>query len=159
MKKHLVIALLLMSMPVAVFFYTNNLKPKPIDKNSAVQQINSTKIGRIGEGYFNFEIADNTLERTKGLSGRDGLPETDALLFVFENNDNHCIWMKDMKFSIDILWFDENKKLIYEKRNISPDTYPENFCSDSPSKYVVEVASGVGQKNQITLGSELYIEL
>jgi uncharacterized membrane protein (UPF0127 family) len=64
-----------------------------------------------------------------------------------------------MKFSIDILWFDENKNLVYEKRNVSPETYPESFCPDLPTKYVAEVTAGVAEKNQIKLGDHLDIEL
>lgn len=119
----------------------------------------SVLLGRVGEGYFNFELANTNAKRTQGLSGRDPLPVTDAMLFVFDETGQHCFWMKDMKFNIDILWFDANKKLVFEKRNVTPDTYPQNFCSDVPTKYVVEVTAGVAEKNQIKLGTNLDIEL
>lgn len=121
----------------------------------------NTKIvlGRIGEGYFNFEVADNIAKRSQGLSGREQLSPTDAMLFVFETEDKQCFWMKDMKFSLDILWFDVNKKLVYEQRNVSPDTYPQSFCSDVPTQYVVEVTAGTADKNQVTIGQILDVEL
>lgn len=116
-------------------------------------------IGRIGQGYFNFEIANTVEKRTLGLSGRAGLAPTEALLFVYDTPSKDCFWMKDMKFSIDILWFDSTKKLFYEKRNVSPSTYPEKFCPPEPAKYVAEVAAGVAANNQIMIGNKLDIEL
>ena len=141
------------------FFVIRNLGQAPPVENKAAEIMSGKKIGRIGEGYFNFEIADTPAERTLGLSGREPLPDTDALLFVFDAADKHCFWMKDMKFNIDILWFDENRRLVYEKHDVPPSTYPESFCPDIPAKYVVEVAAGVAAKNQLSTGSILDIEL
>lgn len=117
------------------------------------------KIGRIDAGSFNFTIADSAAERQRGLSGKSALPPTDAMLFVFEAPAKECMWMKDMKFNIDILWFDENKILTYQQLNVSKDSYPQNFCPDKPAKYVVEMTAGVAEKNQINLGDKLDIEL
>ena len=130
-----------------------------LEQSTQQTQNSQELIGRIGEGYFNFEIADTIDKRQQGLSGKDALADTDAMVFVFNEPGNHCFWMKDMKFSIDMLWFDADKKLVYEKRDVSPDTYPQSFCPDKPAQYVVEVTSGVADKNQIQLGDSLDIEL
>lgn len=159
MKKYLAAAIFLLVILLTFVVYSQSSKPNQAETRPAIQQQATTKIGRIGEGYFNFEIADENDERVQGLSGKDPLAETEALLFVFDRNDIHCFWMKDMKFNIDILWFDENKKLVYEKRNVSPDSYPANFCPNVPTKYVVEVGAGVAEKNYIKLGDVLDIEL
>lgn len=132
---------------------------RPASEIIVGNEIHQVVLGRVGEAYFNFEVADTGAKRTLGLSGRDPLPATDALLFVFDTYDTHCFWMKDMKFAIDILWFDADKKLVYEKRNVTPDTYPTSFCPDVPVQYVVEVTAGVAEKNQIKLGSVLDVEL
>src|SRR5687767_11474924 len=60
----------------------------------------------------------------RGLSGRNYLPRDRAMLFVFKSARKHCFWMKDMKFSIDILWLDNERKLVHQARNIKPDTFP-----------------------------------
>lgn len=130
-----------------------------LEKQAELQINRGETIGRIGEAYFNFNIADTTAERTQGLSGKEQLKDTQALLFAFDSADKHCFWMKDMKFAIDILWFDADKKLVYEKRGITPETYPESFCPEVPAKYVVEVTAGVAEKNQIKLGDTLDINL
>lgn len=119
----------------------------------------NTKIGRIGSGYFEFEIADTPQERRQGLSGKSSLGDTKAMLFVFDKPGKECIWMKDMRFNLDILWFDAQKKLIYEKRNVAPSTYPEQFCPDKEATYVVEMTANVADKNHIKLGDKLEIAL
>ncbi len=159
MRRNIVAGIFLLTAFVGYMFIPDNKRSNVPQPESYQKKSATAKIGRIGEGYFNFEIADDARERTQGLSGRDSLADTEALLFVFETTDNHCFWMKDMKFNIDILWFDENKKLVYEKRDVSPASYPKNFCPNMPTKYVAEVTAGVAEKNQIQHGSVLDIEL
>lgn len=114
-----------------------------------------TTIGRIGAGFLNFEIADTPDTRQQGLSGRPGLDDTEAMLFVFEKPGKHCFWMKDMEFAIDILWFDKTNKLVHQEIGVEPSTYPESFCSPQETLYVVEVAAGVTEKQQIKIGDRL----
>jgi uncharacterized membrane protein (UPF0127 family) len=154
----LVFVVILLLVSGGVFVISKTLQAPSADRRAS-QLLGDKIIGRIGQGYFNFEVADTSIERERGLSGRSPLADTDAMLFVFEQPDKHCFWMKDMKFSIDILWFDADKKLVYEKRGATPESYPENFCSDVPAKYTVEVTTGVAEKNQLKIGDKLDIEL
>lgn len=133
-----------------------SLSQTPSIESSTSKLLNDQKkTGRIGGAYFNFEIADSPSERVRGLSGKEKLAASDAMLFIFDKPARECIWMKDMKFNIDILWFDEAQKLITIKRNAAPSSYPEYFCPDKPAKYVVEVTAGVTDKNQLKLGDKL----
>lgn len=91
---------------------------------------------------FDIELADTPEKRVKGLSNRTSLDENQGMLFVFESPAIECFWMKDMKFSIDILWFDENRKLIHKQANLTPETYPASYCPPTPAKYVLELAAG-----------------
>jgi uncharacterized membrane protein (UPF0127 family) len=154
----LIFLIILLLISGGVFVFSKLLETPSADKRAA-NILSDKVIGQVGQGYFNFEVADTAAERQVGLSGQNSLPDTDAMLFVFEQPDKHCFWMKDMKFSIDILWFDAEKKLVYEKRGVAPESYPEKFCSDLPTKYVVEVTAGVAAKNQLKLGDKLDIEL
>lgn len=117
------------------------------------------KIGRIDAGSFNFTVANSAIERQRGLSGMSPLPPTDAMLFVFEKPGIECLWMKDMNFNIDIMWFDQNKRMIDQELNVSKDSYPQKFCPEKPALYVVEVTAGVAEKNQLNIGDVLDIAL
>ena len=94
-------------------------------------------------GNIAIEIVNDDASRILGLSGRAELSDDQGMLFEFDDSSTkHCFWMKDMKFSIDIVWLDQNKNVVEIKDDVSPDTYPNSFCPDKPAKYVLEVASG-----------------
>lgn len=58
----------------------------------------------IGGKTFTVELADTILTRTRGLSGRENLPDDSGMLFTFPSSTRNGFWMKDMKFAIDIVW-------------------------------------------------------
>lgn len=101
------------------------------------------------------EVADDEAERTSGLSGRDGLNANRAMLFIFEEPGIHSIWMKDMKFPIDIVWLDSEKKVIAIERNVAPDTYPKVFGSKDKSLFVIELAEGQASKLGVRISQKL----
>ena len=88
---------------------------------------------------FDLEFANNQKEREKGLSGRDSLPDDHGLFFVFDQPDYYGFWMKEMKFPIDIVWFDKNKKVVGITRNLTPESYPKIFYPPQKIKYALEV--------------------
>jgi len=96
----------------------------------------------IGETAIFVSIADTMHKRIKGLSGKDGLKELEGMFFIFDENGNHGIWMKDMLFAIDIIWLNDLHEIIYIEENVSPDTYPEVFTSNKESRYVLELNAG-----------------
>jgi uncharacterized membrane protein (UPF0127 family) len=92
----------------------------------------------IGEIPLRVEIANTDAERVQGLSKRNNLSGANGLLFVFPKEGYHGMWMKDMKFSIDIIWIDASLKVISIDKNVGPDTYPKVFKPTRPALYAVE---------------------
>lgn len=158
--KNLLVFTIIVSMLVVGVYTVTSLSSGPSTEQKLAKNFGQEiVVGRVGLGYFNFELANTEAKRVKGLSGKLKLPDTDAMLFVFDSPGEQCVWMKDMKFNLDILWFSEGKKLVYEKRDVAPSTYPEKFCSDTPAKYVVEMSAGVADKNELKIGDKLDVEL
>lgn len=102
-----------------------------------------------------YETAATTAEHQRGLSGRSGLPFNSGILFVFNDEREHCFWMKDMKFSIDIVWLDKSRNIVHMAENAAPSSYPDSFCPDKPSKFVVEVSSGRASELGWSVGQNL----
>lgn len=109
----------------------------------------------LGETTFKVEIVDTQDKRTLGLSGRESLPDDSGMLFVFENSYFHGFWMKDMNFPIDIIWLDENLKVVHIEKNVQPESFPEVYLPDKPALYVLEINAGEAEKNSIKVGSEI----
>ncbi len=105
------------------------------------------------------EVVDNESSRTLGLSGRDSLPNDKAMLFVFEQPDKYCFWMKDMKFNIDMIWLDSDKKIVKIQKDVSPGTFPKSFCSMQDALYVLELNGGESTKFGLATGMQLDFKL
>ena len=100
------------------------------------------------------ELASTTTEQNKGLSGRSELLENSGMLFVFAEPGEHSFWMKDMNFPIDIVWISSDMKVVYIKKNATPETYPEAFTPDVDAKYVLEISAGFSDKNGLKAGDD-----
>ena len=112
---------------------------------------------KIGQTVFEVELADDQTKRSLGLSGRKFLAEGDGLLFIFEKPDLYPFWMKEMNFPIDIIWIDEDKKIIDLTEDVRHDSYPQIFVSKNPALYVLEVNAGTIKKYEIKIGEEIFL--
>ncbi|HEV7424415.1 MAG TPA: DUF192 domain-containing protein [Candidatus Paceibacterota bacterium] len=104
------------------------------------------------------ELALTDVKREQGLSGRTSLSDNEGMLFVFDHSDKYLFWMKDMNFSIDMIWISEDMKVVYIKKDARPESYPESYgpgVSDKKAKYVLEVVSGFGDKNTLKVGDSV----
>ena len=96
------------------------------------------------KGNITAEVMDTYESMAKGLSGHEPLTQSEGMLFVFDSTSgDNCFWMKDMTFSIDMVWLDDEKHVVTVRPDVAPETYPaETFCPDLPAKYGLELASG-----------------
>ena len=101
------------------------------------------------------ETVTNAEAQAKGLSGRPCIKEGQAMLFVFKENNtsNNCLWMKDMRFPIDMVWLDESKRVIYRALDVDPSTYPKTICPGTPTRYILEVKANSAEKLGLTVST------
>lgn len=91
--------------------------------------------------------------RERGLSGTASLPSTDAAFFIFPKDAEWAIWMKDMRYSIDIVWLDKEKTVVQTVKNATPESYPNTvFRPGKNARYVIELASGTIERTGIKIG-------
>lgn len=109
----------------------------------------------IGDTTIVADIADTPQKRHLGLSGRESLESGRGMLFIFPHSDTYSFWMKDMHFSIDIIWINEKKEVVHVKRNATPNSYPESFQPLKPARYVLETNTGAIQN--ISNGQVIHI--
>ena len=107
------------------------------------------------------EVMVKDEDRAMGLMFRPSLPKDRGMLFVFETSDFHGIWMKNCKFPIDILWLDENRKVVHLEEAVPP-------CKADPcpvyeplreAAYVVELNAKQARKEKALVGSEIKFTL
>ena len=108
------------------------------------------------------KIADNDSLRVRGLMFHDELPFDQGMLFVFDQPGIRPMWMLNMQFTLDIIWFDENLHVTAIEKNVPPClttievvTCRENGVSGDNAKYVLEVTAGFVDEFKITENSKL----
>lgn len=103
------------------------------------------------------ELADTPQKHEKGLMFRERLADDRGMLFVFELEGPYSFWMKNVRFPLDIIWFDENRKAVFIARNLQPcetSIWP-SYTPDRNAKYVLEVNGGLVDRYRISLNSTL----
>ena len=100
----------------------------------------------LGTTTFTVTVAATEEARARGLSGSESLAADRGMLFIFEREEQPSIWMRGMRFPLDIIWINRSGLVVHIKRNIHPDTYPKQFTTVKPARYVLEISAGAGKE-------------
>jgi uncharacterized membrane protein (UPF0127 family) len=109
-------------------------------------------------------IADTDPRRMRGLmfETESFLADDKGMLFVFDEPGNISMWMKNMQFHLDIIWFSENGNVVSIEKNVPPCITPVEVMSCKSvgvsadnAKYVLELTSGYVDEYSITEDSQL----
>lgn len=109
---------------------------------------------RVGTSTLNVEITQTARDRERGLSGRDTIGRADGVLFVFPERDRHGIWMKDMRFDIDIMWVAEGKIVDIAPRVPYAQTTQELpvYYPRLEADWVIEIPAGTAEREGWKIG-------
>ena len=112
----------------------------------------------VGGERFVVEIADDEAERARGLMFRDELPADHGMLFIHDRQEPLAYWMKNTKIALDILYFDDQRRLVSQQRDVPPcsagDRCPP-YPSHRPARYVLELNAGQAARLGLENGDEL----
>ncbi len=107
---------------------------------------------------FTVELADDDAERARGLMFRDAMTEDRGMLFVHDTQEPQAYWMKNTRIALDILYFDNDRKLVAQQRDVPPcslgDACP-SYPSNAPARYVLELNAGQAEKLKLQDGATL----
>ena len=112
----------------------------------------------LGNQRYAIEIADDDAERARGLMFRDALPSGHGMLFIHDAEEPQAYWMKNTKIPLDILYFDDERKLVAQQRDVPPCSLGDgcpSYPSDAPARYVLELNAGEAARLQLKDGAEL----
>jgi len=51
---------------------------------------------------------------------QEQLPYDKGMIFVFDEPGFHSLWMLNMQFPLDMIWFDSDGKVAYIEKNVPP---------------------------------------
>lgn len=103
------------------------------------------------------ELAVTEEERQRGLMFREKINTDQGMLFVFQENDILSFWMKNMNFSLDILWVNQEKSIVHIESAVPPCKDPEcpSYFSPIPARYVVELKAGSVKAHRLKIYDQL----
>ena len=110
------------------------------------------------------EVADDPDERTNGLSRRDGLAENVGMLFVWDEETSHSLWMKQMRFDLDFIWLDAGKRVVSIDANVpvqpgAADSELVLYRPDGPVLYAIELEAGEAARLGVAVGGVVEFEV
>ncbi len=111
---------------------------------------------QIGGQEISVKVADTPSHQHKGLSGKNGLGENEGMWFKMTTPGYYTMVMRDMNFSIDIVWINENEIV-----DIAPGLLPEKDSPEAlltryrprlPATAVIELPAGFASSNGLKIG-------
>ena len=156
MKKTIIgLVIVVCAFIIAIAFYawySSMLNSRDVSGHAIADSIYKTRDVTIRGYTIHTLVADTQPLQNLGLGGRDGLEEGQGMLFVFDRDGIYRFWMKDMRFSIDIIWISGDKRIIYMAQDIAPSTYPEPFGPHNTARYVLEVPANDAVTHDFRIG-------
>ena len=91
----------------------------------------------VGTQSFNVQLAKTDEQIQRGLMFQTELPKKCGILFSYNQEDYYSIWMKNTYIPLDVVWFDENKRVTFKKKLYPGDL--TQITSPKKTKYILEV--------------------
>lgn len=107
------------------------------------------------------EIADTPQKRQQGLMNRTKLNKNTGMLFVFEDQETHPFWMKNTLLPLDIIWIDDNYKVVHVEQNVPPCPTQEScpvYRPQQKAKYVLELNAGFAKEFGVRINDTVTVE-
>lgn len=150
-----VVVFLVLVILASCFFIGKNPHETPeqnITHSNEVLPLSATVISPQGV-HIQVRVADTDITRELGLSYFESLPDKQGMLFIFPQVGIYSFWMKDMNFPIDIIWMDENLRVVDRFINVDPSNYPETYTPSASAAYVLEISANTADQYGFINGS------
>jgi uncharacterized membrane protein (UPF0127 family) len=118
---------------------------------------------RIGENVIKVEIAESNADKQRWLMFREQkLPLDSAMILVYEKPALYSMWLLNIEYDLDLIWFDEEGSIVYMVKSAPPcentlDAASCTYKNTKPAKYIIAATSGFIDEHGITERSKLTI--
>jgi hypothetical protein len=99
------------------------------------------------------EVAANNAARMQGLMQRKSMATQRGMLFVFDRDAQHCMWMKNTFLPLSVAFIDETGKIL-NIEDMQPHS-EDNHCAAKPARYALEMNVGWFSQRGIKRGDRI----
>ncbi|MFZ4479434.1 MAG: DUF192 domain-containing protein [Rhodoferax sp.] len=121
------------------------------------QNLPQTDLPRIkisaGMHLIDTQVAMNSAQRATGLMFRQHMPQSEGMLFIFEQAGEQCFWMKNTLLPLTAAFVADDGTIV-NLADMKPQT-TDSHCSAKPVRYVLEMNQGWFDKKGIKAGFKL----
>lgn len=107
---------------------------------------------------YQVEVAADPASRAQGLMYRDSLADGHGMLFIHDHEEPQAYWMKNTHIPLDILYFDNQRRLVSQQRDVPPcsagDRCPP-YPSGASARFVLELNAGQAARLGLLDGAQL----
>jgi uncharacterized membrane protein (UPF0127 family) len=121
--------------------------------SSAIAQHPPVAELRAGMHLIRAEVVSDPATRAQGLMHRKSLAQNAGMLFIFDDEGIHCMWMRNTLIPLSVAFIDERGAIV----NIA-DMAPHSeasHCAAQPVKYALEMNRGWFAARGIKPGARL----
>lgn len=98
---------------------------------------------KLGNKKYTLEVAETNKDRRKGLMGVKNLDEDKGMLFDFQEEGNHEMWMYNTPIALDQIFINAEQEVI---KVVTREPNDEELIGAEDTLYVVEVNANSGVK-------------
>jgi hypothetical protein len=105
------------------------------------------------------EIADTPERIQRGYMFRREVGDGEGMIFVFPEPGIHSFWMKNTLVPLDMLWLEEDGRVIHVEASVPPcraDPCP-GYGPPRKARYVLEVRGGTAAREGLVIGDRVRI--
>ncbi len=106
-----------------------------------------------GMHQLDLQVAATPQQREIGLMHRQTMPAHEGMIFIFEQRQQQCFWMKNTLLPLTAA-FVADDGVIINLADMQPQS-TQSHCSDKPVRFVVEMNQGWFAKRHIRKGYRL----
>jgi uncharacterized membrane protein (UPF0127 family) len=103
---------------------------------------------------FLVAVADTNHKRMYGLMNLKNLDKNHGMLFEFPNNEIVAMWMKNTKIPLDMIFIDEDDKIVSITENAVPHSL-DIISSHEKVDKALEINAGLVKKFGIKIGQQV----
>jgi uncharacterized membrane protein (UPF0127 family) len=128
---------------------------------SALAQQAQTDLQRVklsaGMYQIDAQVAQTPEQRQIGLMYRKEMPQTEGMIFVFEQPATQCFWMRNTLLPLTAAFVADDGRIV-NLADMKPQT-DDSHCSEEPVRFVLEMNQGWFARKNIKKGAKLSGEL
>ena len=125
------------------------LIPVGVRAQSSMPQVELT----VGMFRIEAEVAATLGDRMQGLMQRRQMAANHGMVFVFTEDQRHCMWMKNTLLPLSVAFMDGEGKIL-NIEDMEPQT-EDNHCAARPARFALEMNKGWFRQKGIAPGTTI----